>query len=161
MPFYWNGSYSCLFKWSSRFWSNWTNSWKYIIMISQFENSLSWQVIFGKVTVEVASNFVRRMPLYSNGSYSCLFKWSSRTFCWRLEMFYFLVDDDFQNDLTSSMIQVLMVLKKILIVSSSYRSNWTNFFSAKDIIMISLFENGLSYVVVISKSDFWCSMQGL
>ena len=146
---------------SSRFWSNWTNTSKYIRMISQFEKSFSWQVVFGKVSVEVASNFVRRMPLYSNRRHSCLFKWSSRIFCSRLEMFYFLVDDVFLNDLSSSMIQVLMVLKKILIVSSSYRSNWTNFFSAKDIIMISLFENGLSYVVVISKSDFWCSMQGL
>ena len=64
-------------------------------------------------------------------------------------MFYFLGDDDFQNDLSSSIIQVLMVLKKILIVASSYWCNWTNFFSAKYIIMISLVENGLSYIVVI------------
>ena len=148
-----------IFLVSSSYWSNWTNSSKYIIMISQFEKSLNWQVIFGKGTVEVASNFVRRMPLYWNGSYSCLFKWSSRIFYWRPQMFYFLRDDDFQNDLSSSIIQVLMVLKKTFIVSSSYWCNSTNFFYAKYIIMISVFENGLSPVVVIWKSNFWGRMQ--
>ena len=76
-------------------------------------------------------------------------------------MFYFLGDEDFQNDLSSNIIQVPMILKKILLVSCSYWSNWTNFFSAKYIIMISLVENGLSYIVVIWKGEFWDSMEPL
>ena len=148
-----------MFLVSSSYWCNWSRFLKYIIMIGLFDNSLSWQVIFGKVMVELASSFVRRMPLYWNGSYSCLFKRSSRILCCGLQMVYFLGDDDFQNDLSSSIIQVLMVFYNILWVSSSYWYNWTNISSAKYIIMISLFENGLSPVVVIWKSDFWGSMQ--
>ena len=69
-------------------------------------------------------------------------------------MVYFLGDDDFQNDVSSSIIQVLMVFKKVLIVSSSYWCNWTNFSAVRYIITISQFENGLSPVVVTRKIDF-------